>query len=183
MKMSGPVRRGTRNSCFDNAFVGSAGVPVTGRPLVGCFTYQPDQSASLPCASPCTASPSFAVVIQQLPLELRDAICVFYLVLRALDTVEDDMALEPQKKVPLLRSFHEKSYDRWDPWCCGGLGEVQSWGGVGRRSFMNSAAALALALALVLASSGEHSLVQHRCARGSASPCRPASARLARPQG
>lgn len=44
--------------------------------------------------SPCfPALRSFAVVIQQLPPELRDAICVFYLVLRALDTVEDDMAL------------------------------------------------------------------------------------------
>lgn len=55
---------------------------------------------------------SFAVVIQQLPPELRDAICVFYLVLRALDTVEDDMALDPKKKVPLLRRFYEKSYNR-----------------------------------------------------------------------
>lgn len=38
--------------------------------------------------------------------------CVFYLVLRALDTVEDDMALDAKIKVPLLRCFHEKSYDR-----------------------------------------------------------------------
>eukprot|EP00887_Chlorella_sp_A99_P003015 scaffold9.g3015.t1 len=38
-------------------------------------------------------SRSFAVVIQQLPEELRDPVCVFYLVLRALDTVEDDMAI------------------------------------------------------------------------------------------
>mgnify|MGYP001803183466 CR=1 FL=1 len=30
---------------------------------------------------------SFAIVIQQLDVELRDAVCVFYLVLRALDTV------------------------------------------------------------------------------------------------
>ena len=34
------------------------------------------------------------MVIQQLPERLRDAICVFYLVLRALDTVEDDMGLD-----------------------------------------------------------------------------------------
>lgn len=52
------------------------------------------------------------MVIQQLPEGLRDAVCVFYLVLRALDTVEDDMALDPDVKVPLLRCFHEKSYDR-----------------------------------------------------------------------
>lgn len=37
---------------------------------------------------PTTLPPSFAVVIQQLPDGLRDAVCVFYLVLRALDTVE-----------------------------------------------------------------------------------------------
>lgn len=57
-------------------------------------------------------SRSFAVVIQQLPTELRDAICVFYLVLRALDTVEDDMSLPNNVKLPLLRCFYEKSHDR-----------------------------------------------------------------------
>lgn len=57
---------------------------------------------------------SFAVVIQRLPIELRDAVCIFYLVLRALDTVEDDMAIKVDVKVPLLRIFHEKIYDRWE---------------------------------------------------------------------
>lgn len=66
-------------------------------------------------------SRSFAVVIQQLPERLRDAICVFYLVLRALDTVEDDMGLEDAVKIPLLRCFHEKSRDRsWSMSCGGG---------------------------------------------------------------
>lgn len=64
-------------------------------------------------------SRSFAVVIQQLPERLRDAICVFYLVLRALDTVEDDMALDDKIKVPLLRCFHEKSRDRSWSMSCG----------------------------------------------------------------
>lgn len=65
-------------------------------------------------------SRSFAVVIQQLPEGVRDAVCVFYLVLRALDTVEDDMALDTDVKVPLLRCFHEKSYDRkWKMSGCG----------------------------------------------------------------
>lgn len=32
-------------------------------------------------------SRSFAVVIQQLPEELKDAVCIFYLVLRGLDSV------------------------------------------------------------------------------------------------
>lgn len=37
---------------------------------------------------------------------------MFYLVLRALDTVEDDMALPNDIKLPLLRAFHKKIYDR-----------------------------------------------------------------------
>ena len=39
----------------------------------------------------CKVSRSFAAVIQQLPAGCCIDICVFYLVLRALDTVEDDM--------------------------------------------------------------------------------------------
>ena len=58
---------------------------------------------------------SFAIVIQQLPAELRDPVCIFYLVLRALDTVEDDMAIEPSEKLPILHSFHQKIYDRQVP--------------------------------------------------------------------
>lgn len=38
-------------------------------------------------------SRSFAVVIQQLPDEMKDAIMIFYLVLRGLDSVEDDMTV------------------------------------------------------------------------------------------
>lgn len=55
---------------------------------------------------------SFAVVIQQLPEVLRDPVCIFYLVLRALDTIEDDMALPVATKLPLLLAFHEHIYDR-----------------------------------------------------------------------
>lgn len=53
-------------------------------------------------------SRSFAIVIQELPDELRDPICVFYLVLRALDTVEDDMSYPRDKKMVLLRHFYSK---------------------------------------------------------------------------
>ncbi len=53
-------------------------------------------------------SRSFAVVIQQLPEELRDAVCIFYLVLRGLDSVEDDMSFDIAQKLPLLRAFHDK---------------------------------------------------------------------------
>ena len=65
-------------------------------------------------------SRSFAIVIQQLDPELRDAVCLFYLILRALDTVEDDMALPEKEKLPLLLSFHEIIYDRgWKHEGCG----------------------------------------------------------------
>lgn len=66
-----------------------------------------------------SVSRSFAVVIQQLPNPLRDAICVFYLVLRALDTVEDDMALADNAKLPTLRTFHKAIYDRTFNMKCG----------------------------------------------------------------
>ncbi|XP_032815381.1 squalene synthase isoform X2 [Petromyzon marinus] len=55
-------------------------------------------------------SRSFAAVIQALDGELRDAVCIFYLVLRALDTVEDDMTIPSAAKVPMLRDFHSFLY-------------------------------------------------------------------------
>ncbi len=56
-------------------------------------------------------SRSFAVVIQQLPDNLKNAVGIFYLVLRALDTIEDDMKFPKEKKLELLRNFYKKSYD------------------------------------------------------------------------
>lgn len=53
-------------------------------------------------------SRSFAAVIKELHPELRDVVMLFYLVLRALDTVEDDMTIDPKLKVKTLREFHEK---------------------------------------------------------------------------
>lgn len=53
-------------------------------------------------------SRSFAAVIRQLPSELRDPVCIFYLVLRGLDSVEDDPDVEANYKTQLLLSFHEK---------------------------------------------------------------------------
>ncbi|KAL3150785.1 hypothetical protein ABBQ32_000552 [Trebouxia sp. C0010 RCD-2024] len=64
-------------------------------------------------------SRSFAIVIQQLPAELRDPVCIFYLVLRALDTVEDDMAIDPSEKLPILHDFYQKIYDRQFKYQCG----------------------------------------------------------------
>lgn len=63
-------------------------------------------------------SRSFAAVIRQLPTQLGIDICVFYLVLRALDTVEDDMEAykgrEAEKQAELI-SFGEKRLS--DPNC------------------------------------------------------------------
>lgn len=64
-------------------------------------------------------SRSFALVIQQLDTDLRDAICVFYLVLRALDTVEDDTSIAAEVKVPILKTFHQHIYDREWHFSCG----------------------------------------------------------------
>ena len=59
-------------------------------------------------------SRSFAVVIQELPSSLQDAVCIFYLVLRGLDSVEDDMTYPDEKKLPLLRTFHRQLLvDNW----------------------------------------------------------------------
>ncbi|XP_031494362.1 squalene synthase 1-like isoform X4 [Nymphaea colorata] len=64
-------------------------------------------------------SRSFALVIQQLGKELRDAVCIFYLVLRALDTVEDDTSIPSDVKVPILKSFHSHIYDTSWHFACG----------------------------------------------------------------
>ncbi|KAK9286087.1 hypothetical protein L1049_014467 [Liquidambar formosana] len=64
-------------------------------------------------------SRSFALVIQQLDPELRNAVCIFYLVLRALDTVEDDTSIATDVKVPILIAFHRYIYDRDWHFSCG----------------------------------------------------------------
>ncbi|XP_021753508.1 squalene synthase-like isoform X1 [Chenopodium quinoa] len=64
-------------------------------------------------------SRSFALVIQQLGTELRNAVCVFYLVLRALDTVEDDTSIATDVKLPILKAFHQHIYDRDWHFSCG----------------------------------------------------------------
>ena len=45
------------------------------------------------------------------PGDLRPAICIFYLVLRALDTVEDDMTIPRGEKEEILRKFHSHLYN------------------------------------------------------------------------
>ncbi|KAL8729907.1 MAG: hypothetical protein Q9181_004843 [Wetmoreana brouardii] len=52
-------------------------------------------------------SRSFSAVIQELHPELLVPIALFYLILRGLDTIEDDMTLPLDKKDPLLREFYK----------------------------------------------------------------------------
>ncbi|KAM9622621.1 squalene synthase isoform 2-T2 [Trichechus inunguis] len=67
--------------------------------LKTCYTYLNQTSRS------------FAAVIQGLDGEMRHAVCIFYLVLRALDTLEDDMTISVEKKVPMLHNFHSYLYE------------------------------------------------------------------------
>eukprot|EP00177_Eucheuma_denticulatum_P007465 GFKZ01013588.1.p1 GENE.GFKZ01013588.1~~GFKZ01013588.1.p1 ORF type:complete len:543 (-),score=68.96 GFKZ01013588.1:1704-3164(-) len=66
----------------------------------------------------CKVSRSFALVIMELRPELRHPICVFYLVLRALDTVEDDTSADPDLRRRLCTSFHTflDEQHRESPW-------------------------------------------------------------------
>ncbi|KAF2402674.1 farnesyl-diphosphate farnesyltransferase [Trichodelitschia bisporula] len=50
-------------------------------------------------------SRSFSAVIKELHPELLVPICIFYLILRGLDTIEDDMTIPLEEKVPLLENF------------------------------------------------------------------------------
>lgn len=50
-------------------------------------------------------SRSFSAVIQELHPELLVPIALFYLILRGLDTIEDDMTISLAEKDPLLRNF------------------------------------------------------------------------------
>jgi len=59
-------------------------------------------------------SRSFSAVIQELTPELLMPICLFYLVLRGLDTIEDDMTIDLADKEPLLRNFADlMEQDGW----------------------------------------------------------------------
>ncbi|MCO5566106.1 hypothetical protein L7F22_019782 [Adiantum nelumboides] len=53
-------------------------------------------------------SRSFSAVIKELNGELSRVICLFYLPLRGLDTIEDDMTIDPQRKISLLLDFYKR---------------------------------------------------------------------------
>jgi farnesyl-diphosphate farnesyltransferase len=63
-------------------------------------------------------SRSFASVIHQLPSTLLVDIMVFYLVLRALDTIEDDTSLPSKIKITALENFAQKALlsKKDEPW-------------------------------------------------------------------
>jgi len=67
-------------------------------------------------------SRSFSSVILHLHPKLREAIAVFYIVCRAIDTIEDDMKPKKEEKIPHLRSFHEKLSQKG--WNLKGYGDV-----------------------------------------------------------
>jgi len=54
-------------------------------------------------------------VIKELHPDLLLPICLFYLILRGLDTIEDDTSIPAATKTPLLRDFHNKLEE--DGWC------------------------------------------------------------------
>jgi farnesyl-diphosphate farnesyltransferase len=56
-------------------------------------------------------SRSFSAVIKELHPELLVPVCLFYLTLRGLDTIEDDMTIPLSTKEPILRTF-DKILDR-----------------------------------------------------------------------
>ena len=51
-------------------------------------------------------SRSFNIVIKQLDDETMKVVCIFYLVLRGLDTIEDDMSIPIEDKKQMLLHFH-----------------------------------------------------------------------------
>ena len=72
--------------------------------------HQRDEDKETPSLKACfryldATSRSFAAVIKELNHELLVPICIFYLVLRGLDTIEDDMSIALEKKESLLRNF------------------------------------------------------------------------------
>lgn len=72
----------------------------------------------------CDVSRSFALVIMELQPDLRHPICVFYLVLRALDTVEDDTSVDAAVRSKICSEFYKYLDDdrKEDPWSSNDFG-------------------------------------------------------------
>ncbi|ETN38239.1 farnesyl-diphosphate farnesyltransferase [Cyphellophora europaea CBS 101466] len=82
--------------------------------------HERDESKESPELKKCfefldLTSRSFASVIKELHPDLLIPICLFYLVLRGLDTIEDDTSIDAKTKEPLLRNFKDKlEVDGWN---------------------------------------------------------------------
>lgn len=70
-------------------------------------------------------SRSFSVVIQQLPENLKDAVCIFYLVLRALDSIEDDTSTDRNLRIELLSDFYKVLND--NEWKINDVGDKKEY--------------------------------------------------------
>lgn len=73
--------------------------------------HERDEAKEAPSLKACfefleKTSRSFSGVIMELHQELLVPVTLFYLCLRGMDTIEDDMTLPVDEKVPLLRNFH-----------------------------------------------------------------------------
>lgn len=68
-------------------------------------------------------SRSFSSVIQELNPELLVPVALFYLILRGLDTIEDDMTIPFETKEPLLRNF--QNIIEQDGWNFNGNGPLE----------------------------------------------------------
>ena len=73
--------------------------------------HERDEAKEAPSLRACfefleKTSRSFSAVIMELHHELLVPVTLFYLCLRGMDTIEDDMTLPLDRKVPLLRNFY-----------------------------------------------------------------------------
>lgn len=66
-------------------------------------------------------SRSFALVIMELEAEVRDAVCIFYLALRALDTIEDDTTADDEQRMEDCTNFYTHVDERG--WSCSTYGK------------------------------------------------------------
>ncbi|KAK5634900.1 hypothetical protein RRF57_010612 [Xylaria bambusicola] len=87
--------------------------------------HQRDPSKEAPTLQSCfkflnMTSRSFSAVIQELNHEMLIPIALFYLVLRGLDTIEDDMTISASVKEPMLRDFYKNLKE--DGWTFNGNG-------------------------------------------------------------
>ncbi|KAL5855946.1 hypothetical protein ACOSQ4_005748 [Xanthoceras sorbifolium] len=60
-----------------------------------------------------------ALIFQQFETKIKDAVCIFYLVLRVLDTIEDDTSIPKEVKVPMLMDFYRHLNDIDWHYSCG----------------------------------------------------------------